>query len=293
VGDRKSAKSAETAARSGGVQDTATQVEFRSPALRRVLQWGGMMVLVVWVIYVAGVGVFVLTHIDQGLSSAMDLTSRATGFPVWLLVILFFFLPFSCVSAVFGLVRMRQPFGILEIHADGLLLACYTVGPLNLTGSGDWFPWGFADWSNIAPARAFRLTGMTFVGLRFIDLEAFLASRQKLTREDLVRRTRLGPRWGRIYMSLMTISSIGKYLEMIWTVQGVTTPKSTTEKDVLTWNQENYGFHIIVPGRDIPCGAQNLVDLIEKRRQTAIGVKASVPGCFSAFHGGVPSNVRA
>lgn len=232
--------------------------------------------MILWVIYVAGIGVFLLAHIAQGLSSAMDLTSRATHSPVWMLVNLFFVFPFMCVSGVFGLVRMRQPFGIIEIHADGLLLPCYTVGPISLTGSGEWYPWGFADWSNLAPAGTFRFTGMKCVGLRFSDLEAYLASRQKLTREDLVRRTRLGPLWGRISMSLMVVSPMRKVQEMMWTVVGITKPKSTTEKDVLTWNQENYGFHIIVPGRDIPCGAQNLVDMIEKRRQTATGVKATV-----------------
>jgi hypothetical protein len=202
--------------------------------------------MVLWVIYVAGLGVIVVIHIDQGLSKAIDLASGASDIPVWTLTILLFFIPFMGAGAVFGLMRLKQPFGVLEIHAHGLLLACYTLGPLSLSGSGEWFPWGFADWSNLAPAGVFRLSGFRCMGLRFIDLEAFLVSRQKLTREDLVGRTRLGPQWGRFLMSWGKITPIGKFLEVVWTVRGLTVPKSTEENDVLTWNQENYGFHIIV-----------------------------------------------
>jgi hypothetical protein len=70
-------------------------------------------------------------------------------------------------------------------------------------------------------------------------------------------------------MGWARVPPIGNFLELVWTLRGLTAPKSMEEEDVLRWNQENYGFHIIVPNRDIPCGAQALVDMIEKQRQSA------------------------
>lgn len=253
----------------GGAQDSVTRVEFRPPALWRVVQWAGIVVMMATV---ASIGIIVLIHIDQGFFKAMDLASNTFVIPVW---VLYFALFFMCAGVIFGLTRLSQPFGVLEINENGLFLACYTLGPLSLSGSGEWFPWGIAEWRNLAPAGVFRLTGVRCMGLRLLDLELFLASRQGLTREDLVRRTRLGPQWARIAMNSLVTSPIGKFMEMIWAARGLTAPKSLEEKDVLTWNQENYGFHIIIPSRDIPCGAQALVDIIEKARKAAIGVGIS------------------
>jgi hypothetical protein len=256
-----STKSDATSASLGGAQDTVMRVEFRPPALWRVVQWAAVVMMIAftaWIIYVASLGI-------------MELASNASRVSVWALTLVFFGIPFMCAGAIFGLMRLTQPFGILEIHENGLFLACYTLGPLNLSGSGEWFPWGIAEWRNLAPAGVFRLTGARCMGLRLLDLELFLTSRQEVTREDLVRRTRLGPQWARIAMNSIVISPIGKFMEMIWVARGVTAPKSLEEKDVLTWNQENYGFHIIVPSRDIPGGAQALVDMIEKARKAAIG----------------------
>jgi hypothetical protein len=270
-----SATSDATAASSGSAQDTVTRVEFRPPALWRIVQWGGCILLAVASLYFASLGVSVLFHIDQGLSTAMKLVSDAWNRSVWTLTIFLIALPFLGASAIFGLMRITQPFGFIEIRANGLLLACYTLGPVSLSGSGEWFPWGFAEWSNLASARVFRLQGLRCMGVGLIDLEAFLASRETLKREDLVRRTRLGPHWARITMNWIKIVPIGKFSEMIWAVRNVSVPKSLEEKDVLAWNQENYGFHIIVPSRDIPCGAQALVDIIEKARKAAINRSTS------------------
>jgi hypothetical protein len=77
-------------------------------------------------------------------------------------------------------------------------------------------------------------------------------------------------------------TSIGRFLNLVWTLRGATVPKSIEENDVLTWNQENYGFHVIVPAREIPRGVQTLVDMIEKRRQTAKSLTTAgsvYPGC--------------
>jgi hypothetical protein len=270
MGNDNSAPSDATAVSLGSAEDTVTRVEFRPPALWRIVQWGGCVFLAIISLYFAILGVSVLIHINQGLTAAMKLVSDAWGTSVWMLTMFFLALPFVSASAVFGLKRMAQPFGFLEIRANGLLLACYTLGPVSLSGSGEWFPWGFADWSNLASAGVFRLQGFRCMGLSLIDLEAFLASREKLKREDLARRTRLGPHWAGITVNWMKIVPIGKFSEMIWAVRDVTVPKSLEEKDVLTWNRENYGFHIIVVNRDIPCGAQALVDMIEKARKAAI-----------------------
>ncbi|MGV7219780.1 hypothetical protein [Bradyrhizobium sp. UFLA05-112] len=265
-----SATSDATAVPLGCAEDTVTRVEIRPPVLWRTVQWSGCVLMAVGSLYFAGLGISVLVHIDQGLATAMKLVSHASGTPFWALPMLLLALPFLSSSAIFGLIRMTQPFGFLEIRKNGLLLACYTLGPVSLSGSGDWFPWGFADWSNLASAGVFRLQGMRCMGLGLIDLEVFLASRKKLKREDLARRTRLGPHWAGITMNWMKVTSIGKFSEMIWSVRDVTVPKSSDEKDVLTWNQENYGFHIILVNRDIPCGAQALVDMIERARKAAI-----------------------
>ena len=70
-------------------------------------------------------------------------------------------------------------------------------------------------------------------------------------------------------MDRARVAPIGNFVELVWTLRGLTAPKSMEEEDLLRWNQENYGFHVIVPNREIPCGARALVEMIEKQRQSA------------------------
>ncbi len=187
---------------------------------------------------------------------------------MWITILLLSF-PAVAAALIFGFKRLRQPLGFIEPDKKGIFLACYTTGPLHLTSFGDWFSWGFAEWTNLAVVGIAKRNFAEGLGLRFEDLDAFLASRQKLMRQDLIRHSRLGPQWARLTVSCINTTFLGKFLALGWTFQGLTVPKSMEEKDVLVWNYENFGFHIIVLGRTIPCKTHALVELIETWRQSA------------------------
>jgi hypothetical protein len=229
----------------------------------------GVVVCAVLGIYTTYISINVISHIDQGLGRSFDLASEAFDIPAFLLEMYFFSLPVIGASAIFGLKRLMRPPGILEIHTKGILLACYSLSPISPSGSGEWFPWGFVEWGNLASTSTFRLCGIKCLGLRFIDLQAFLRSRDRLQLKEFETRPHLDTQWARSVMDRARVAPIGNFVELVWTLRGLTAPKSMEEEDLLRWNQENYGFHVIVPNREIPCGARALVEMIEKQRQSA------------------------
>lgn len=198
-----------------------TRVEFRPLRLSRILEWAGFVGFVYYAIYVGILGVSVLMAIDRGLSTALDNASTKFGVPVWLLPTYFLLLPLICVAVIFWLKRQLQPIGFIEIQENGLLIACYSLGPINLSVLGEWFPWGFAEWSNLAPAAVFRFSARKCIGLGLLDLDAFLASRKIIQRDDLVQRARVGPQWARIAMSSSEFLPIEKFKDLGLTALGL------------------------------------------------------------------------
>lgn len=190
-------------------------------------------------------------------------------------IMLFSLLPIAA-SLFFGVIRLMEPASFWENQSEGILIACYTLGPIGLTGHGDWFIWGLASWSNIVDVgtvhRGFFWRG---IGLQLDDLDAFLKTRRSLKREDFIARARRGPSWARLYIGWIVASPVGKFVGLVWNIRGLTAPKSVEENDVLQWNYDNFGYHIMIPRRSLRCAAAEILSEVESWRQSATKLEAS------------------
>jgi len=170
--------------------------------------------------------------------------------------------------------RMRRPAGTVDIRSEGLLLWCYTLGPTS--GSlGGYGVWGFVPWSNLSATGVARAQFVNCLGIRLRDIDAFIQSRSQVAQADAVEVDRWSQQSSRIVGAIMPLLSFGKFVELIMLVFGYTgLPKSNNERDILDWNHENYGWHILIPQLVIPRGADALVKLIDENRAAAPVVAA-------------------
>jgi hypothetical protein len=183
-----------------------------------------------------------------------------------------FSLLFFGLAALVFIRRLTRPSGAIEIRPDGVSLCCYSVGPYSGLFGG-YLAVGFADWSNLSAIGLVKAQGRQCLGVRLHDLDAFTAGRAKLSDKDRMYADFLGAQSMRIIRALgPSIPIVGKFMELFMTVFGFTgMPKSAEEKDILVWNQNNYGWHLIVPDFIIPNGPEPARRVIEQHRPVVSG----------------------
>jgi hypothetical protein len=176
---------------------------------------------------------------------------------------------FFGVASKVAIHRLRRPAGTVDIRAEGLFLWCYTLGPTS--GSlGGYGVWGFVPWSNVSAAGVAKAQFVACLGIRLANIDAFIQSRSQVAQADAVEIDRWSQQSSRIVGALTPLLSFGKFAELIMLVCGFTgLPKSNNEKDILDWNCDNYGWHILIPQVVIPTGAAALAKIIDERRVAA------------------------
>ncbi len=105
-----------------------------------------------------------------------------------------------------------------------------------------------------------------------MDLSAFLAAREPISDEQLLKFSRLVRRFGNImWEAILLMPILGKSLRFIGGLSGVYgSPESAAELDMMEWNQKNYDYHVLIAGFLIPGGASRAKQLIEEHRLTAL-----------------------
>jgi len=177
--------------------------------------------------------------------------------------------------AFIGMRRLTRPSGAIEIQRQGLVLSCYSMGPFSGV-LGGYASWGFADWRNLTAVATVKVTGFSCVGLAFKDPTAFITAREKLREGEFNKAAILGQQSGRVLKAGCAVLPIGKFLGLYMTLLGFSgIPKSADEKDVLEWNHENYGYHLLIPAALIPSGSDSLLRLINERRVEAVDAEKS------------------
>ena len=138
-------------------------------------------------------------------------------------------LAFFGVGAILIVRLMITSAGHLELRPDGLLVDTYISS-------------GFIPWQHLKEIASARAMGVRYLGIEIEDVDAYLAS---ATRKDVTRsRDRLR---ARAYMALMLQMFPDTILNIILGFLGYTNfPKSPTERDILQWNAENFGYHILI-----------------------------------------------
>ena len=82
------------------------------------------------------------------------------------------------------------------------------------------------------------------LGLSVIDLRAFLSSRDQFTDEQTLKNIR------RNTVSAGTLARLigGSVLRLMGYTE---MPRSDGEVGMLEWNRENWGYHVVIPGRPL------------------------------------------
>lgn len=242
------------------------RVDFRMSPTLLLMNWVGLVVVFAYSIFGAFIWYIFVSNIGDGLGSAIRDSAKYIHDEEWFVKMVLLISPMMAVSTWSGFTRLKQPPGFLEVRPEGLLIACYTLGPMHLSGFGDWFTWGMTKWDNLSDVGVVKRSFIRGVGLQFENLDDFLKSRRLLERDDFAKRGRQGPYWARVTLGWLILSPIGKCLGLLWNIQGLTAPKSVEEKDVLLWNCENFGYHIVIRIWSLPCSAKGIAEAIANWR---------------------------
>jgi hypothetical protein len=246
------------------------RVQFVYPKLWYIINWAGLIGGLAFSVFGAFIWYTVTGHLGNGLESAIKYGAHDMDMDdeEWFVRMMLLASPLMAISMWSGFIRLRQPLGFLEAKPEGLSIACYTFGPIHLSGFGDWFTWGMTKWDNLSDVGVVKRFFILGLGLQFENLDDFLKSRRSTKSDEFLKRGRQGPNWARLTLGWLLVSPIGKFLGLLWNIQGLTSPKSVEEKDVLVWNCENFGYHIVIPGRTLPRAAQEIVNEIERLRSS-------------------------
>jgi hypothetical protein len=173
-----------------------SRVDFIYPKLWLMMNWGGLITMFLLTLFGGFMWYTVVGHLGNGLESAIKDSAHDIQAEEWFVKALLLGSPLVAISIWSGFTRLRQPSGFLEARAEGLSVACYTFGPVHLTGFGDWFTWGMTKWDNLSEVGVVKRFFIRGIGLQFENLDDFLKSRRVLKRALLnlvwVRRRGVG-----------------------------------------------------------------------------------------------------
>ncbi|MGD9855281.1 MAG: hypothetical protein AB7U20_10060 [Planctomycetaceae bacterium] len=147
--------------------------------------------------------------------------------------------------------------GSLTLREDGLLIDTY-------------WSTGLIRWEHLLPPKPVRLVGMSYLGLSTTDVDAYLDSRRHLNglANETDRVYTQGFNRGMIAM-LSLLPGAKMVVDVGLPLFGWSPlPKSTTEADMLAWQQKNYGVQIAIPRMWIPDFEQVLRELQSRARGT-------------------------
>jgi hypothetical protein len=158
--------------------------------------------------------------------------------------------------------RLMLPNGFIEIRHDGILLACYGLGPFS-GPLGPYYVTGLVQWTNLSKVQEKKAQFVKCLAISLGGVSSFL-----LTKETLIQQNaELGEFFARVMKFSTSLIPVGKFIEPILKLFGYSgLPASTSENDIMLWNQKNYGFHILIPEFILPGGVTNLIKQIEEQK---------------------------
>lgn len=125
---------------------------------------------------------------------------------------------------------MIRKAGFLELREDGLLLDTYLTA-------------GFLPWDQITAVGVIRAMGVKYLGIAVKDVDTFTASRAKQPRFTRSRDRALTQAFTRLMMATPATKLVNVPLYIL----GYTKiPDSPSESDLLKWNKDNFGHHILI-----------------------------------------------
>lgn len=217
------------------------------------------------------------------LGSLAALSDALTTGEIESIVITLFGLAFFSIGVVIVVRRLVRPNGFIDIRPDGLLIACYGLGPFS--GSlGGYFVFGMANWPNLSKIDETRAQLVNCLGILLGNLDLFLSTKDELDQKEVFVNIRLGNLFARILMYGSSLGPFGKFTELFLKIFGFSgLPASTSEADVMDWNKRNYGYHILIPGIMIPGGVSSIRQRIIDQRSlhTARGIEHPAPAMVS------------
>ena len=220
------------------------------------------------------------------LGSLAALSDALTTGEVESIVITLFGFAFFSIGVVIVVRRLVRPNGFIDIRPDGLLIACYGLGPFS--GSlGGYFVFGMVNWPNLSKIDETRAQLVNCLGILLDNLDLFLSTKDELDQKEVFENIRLGNLFARILMYGSSLGPFGKFTEPFLKIFGFSgLPASTSEADVMDWNKKNYGYHILIPGIMIPGGVSSVRQRIIDQRSlhTARGIEHPTPAMVSESH---------
>lgn len=176
---------------------------------------------------------------------------------------------FSGLASLVFIRRLTLPQGVIEVRPDGVFICCYSIGP-NSGIFGGYKAVGVADWPNLSATGLVRAQFRPCLGIRFRDPGVFAASKAKLNEQERSQIDHFGHQSVRIFYALgPKVPVVGSLSDLMMTLFGFTgMPKSAEEKDIWTWNEENYGWHLLIPDVILPTGPEAVRRAIEQHRPT-------------------------
>jgi peroxiredoxin family protein len=134
--------------------------------------------------------------------------------------------------------------GCITIAPDGLILDTY-------------FTVGFIRWSNLIQINSISLMGIKHLGIAINDVDAYIVSKKHIS--GLMKTKEQASIQG--FIGIISTFVPIKACNVILSIFGYTKfPESLSEANILRWNKENYGYHILIGNFLIP----NLNEVIAK-----------------------------
>lgn len=136
-------------------------------------------------------------------------------------------------GAVFIARLMMTHAGRVEIGDEGIRLDCYgAVGEI--------------PWRNFETAGVFRAVGAKYVGIRVRSLGEYIESGKRMSDAKQAGNAKLAQSFMRLMLAAKGVIP-GALLNGAVALFGLSgMPKSSRNEDILQWNCENFGHHILI-----------------------------------------------
>jgi hypothetical protein len=186
---------------------------------------------------------------------------------------------FNVRSGYFSVAQSRLSTAAFD---RGILLQAYSLGPFPLWESGSYYCVGVIPWENFADAGLTKSQWTQCLGLSVADLRTFLNSRVQFTEEQTLKALK---------SNKIATGTFGRLTgdSMLRFTGHTKMPRSGEEADILEWNRENFGYHIVIParplwffGRPLKGGAKKVAEVI----RSGPGSLNSFPRFISGFRVG-------
>lgn len=147
-----------------------------------------------------------------------------------------------------------------------LLLVCKKAGHIELTPRGvlldTYIATGLIEWDNLSKVAAFRILGMSYLGLKLNDLNQYLKASEDLDGLTMTRERSMA----RGMMGIMLAANKMLPMNTICTILGwPELPKSGADEHMFAFNGKAFGYHVLLQSMWLPKTDQ-VVRLIEQAR---------------------------